>query len=103
VSGRRLYDNGVMAQHSPTLRQLVGDASLRANPYDLDQVGVEPGERVRVTSPRGSLVVGTVHDSDIPRGTAVLEFNLPGDGAAGLIDAGQVVTEVRLESTRGNA
>ncbi|MGH9278498.1 MAG: NADH-quinone oxidoreductase subunit NuoG [Acidimicrobiales bacterium] len=100
VSGHRLYDAGVLVEHSPALRQLVQEAALRANPYDLEQVGVAPGERVRVVSPRGSLVVATVHDPAVPRGAAVLDFNVPGEGAAELIDAAQVVTEVRLDSTR---
>ena len=103
VSGHRLYDAGVLVEHSPALAQLVPEASLRANPHDLDQVGVEAGGRVRVTSPRGSLVLPAVPDAGIPRGSASFDFGLPGEGAADLIDAAQVVTEVRLESTRGES
>ncbi|MGH9224716.1 MAG: NADH-quinone oxidoreductase subunit NuoG [Acidimicrobiales bacterium] len=103
VSGRRLYDGGVMVQHSPALAQLVGEAALRANPYDLDQVGVRSGDAVRVTSPRGSLVLAVVHDPSIARGSASLDINLPGEGAADLIDASQPVTEVRLESVKGSS
>jgi NADH-quinone oxidoreductase subunit G len=101
VSGRRLYDAGVLVQHSPALAELVPEPALRANPYDLDQVGVAGGEQVRVTSPRGSLVSTVVADAAVPRGSASLDFNLPGEGAADLIDAFQPVTEVRLESLRG--
>jgi len=103
VSGRRLYDNGVMVRHSPAMAQLVREPVLRANPYDLDQVGVRPGNQVRVTSPRGSLVLAVIHDPAIARGSAVLDFNLPGEagGAADLIDASQPVTEVRLETVKG--
>ncbi|MFP5317215.1 MAG: NADH-quinone oxidoreductase subunit NuoG [Acidimicrobiia bacterium] len=98
VTGRRLYDRGVLVQHSPALCQLVPEPVLRANPYDLDQVGIKPGQRARVTSPRGSLVLAVHPDPSIPRGTASLDHNLPGEGPAELIDATAPVTEVRLES-----
>ncbi|MFN2504578.1 MAG: NADH-quinone oxidoreductase subunit NuoG [Acidimicrobiales bacterium] len=98
ASGRRLFDAGVMVQQSPSLAQLAGAASLRVNPYDLDQLGIRGGQRVRVTSPRGSLVVETAPDHAVPRGSASLDFNQVGEGAADLIDASQPVTEVRLES-----
>jgi NADH-quinone oxidoreductase subunit G len=98
VSGHRLYDNGVLVQQSPALAQLVKPGLLRANPYDLDQLGIRPGERVRVTSPRGTLVVEAVRDPSMPRGSASLPLNTPGEGAADLIDAAQPVTEIRLQS-----
>ena len=37
-------------------------------------------------------------DSRIPRGSAALAFNLPGDGAADLIDATAPITDVRIEN-----
>ncbi|MDQ4097905.1 MAG: hypothetical protein M3144_08575 [Actinomycetota bacterium] len=98
VSGRRLYDAGVMVQRSPALAELVRQPAFRVNPHDLDQIGVESGSLVRLTSPRGSLVTTVVADPDVARGSASLDINLPGDGAADLIDAAQPVTEVRLES-----
>jgi NADH-quinone oxidoreductase subunit G len=101
VSGRRLYDDGVLVRHSPALAQLVEGPVLRANPYDLDQIGVRPGEPVRVTSPRGSLVLAVTADAGVPKGSASLEFNLPGESAADLIDVSLPVTEVRLQSVEG--
>jgi hypothetical protein len=44
------------------------------------------------------LVVEAVADDRLPRGTAVMDFNQPGEGAADLIDAAATVTDVRLES-----
>ncbi len=99
VAGRRLYDAGVMVRKSPSLAQLVvGPTALRANPYDLGKVGVENGAQVRVLSSRGSVVLDAVADPEIPRGYAAMNVNLPGPGAADLIDASQPVTEVRLET-----
>ncbi|HEX6596707.1 MAG TPA: NADH-quinone oxidoreductase subunit NuoG [Acidimicrobiales bacterium] len=101
VSGRRLYDHGVLVSHSPALAQMVSEPVLRANPYDLDQVGIKPGQRARVKSPRGSLLLAVHPDPAMPRGTACLDVNLPGEGPAELIDATAPVTEIRLESVGG--
>ncbi len=98
VSGRILYDAGVLVQQSPSLAALVPGASLRAHPSDLGRLGVTTGDQVRVTSSRGSLTLGTVADASVLRGSAVLAFNQPGPGAADLIDARQPVTDVRVET-----
>ncbi len=100
VSGRSLYDAGVLVQQSPALAALVPGASLRAHPHDLGHLGVKTGDQVRVTSSRGSLTLGAVADSSVLRGSAVLAFNQPGPGAADLIDARHPVTDVRVETVR---
>jgi hypothetical protein len=51
-----------------------------------------------VTSARGSVVLDVQPDPVLPRGTAVLTFNLGGDGASALIDATAEATDVRLEA-----
>jgi NADH-quinone oxidoreductase subunit G len=98
VSGRSLYDAGVLVQQSPSLAPLAPGASLRAHPHDLGHLGVTTGDQVRVTSSRGSLTLRAVADSSVLRGSAVLAFNQPGPGAADLIDARQPVTDVRVET-----
>ncbi len=98
VSGRCLYDAGVLVQESPALAPLVPGARLRAHPHDLGRLGVTTGDQVRVTSSRGSLTLGAMADSAVLRGSAVLQFNQPGPGAADLIDARQPVTDVRVET-----
>jgi NADH-quinone oxidoreductase subunit G len=98
VATRTLWDAGTLAQHSPHLADLHPAQRLRVNPYDLDRLGVASGGRIRVVSPRTSLVVDVVADTGVPRGVASLLFNLPGDGVAELIDATEPVTDVRLET-----
>ena len=108
VSGRRLYDAGSALAGSPSLTPLVPSVVARANPYDLDRLGLTTGDPVRVRSARGALVLMAEADEGVPRGVVAVEFNLPtaeGEkGEAGvnaasvLIDAATVVTEVRLES-----
>jgi NADH-quinone oxidoreductase subunit G len=110
VSTRRLYDAGSMLEASPSLRPLVDTAVVRANPYDLDRLGIGTGDPVRIRSSRGSLVLPAEASTCIPRGVAAVDFGLPvpADGTAGsppvpnaaatLIDPAAAVTDVRLES-----
>jgi predicted molibdopterin-dependent oxidoreductase YjgC len=104
VSSRRLYDGGRGVTGSPSLVPLVEAATARANPYDLDRLGATTGDRVRIRSARGTLVLPAQADPAVPRGVVSIGFNLPAaDGgpanaAAVLIDASAAVTEVRLES-----
>ena len=51
-----------------------------------------------MSSSRASLVLDVAADPGVLRGSAVLAFNAPGDGAAELIDADQPVTDVRVET-----
>ena len=102
VSPRRLYDQGVLVEASPSLAPLATRARLRANPYDLDRLDVTTGKRVRVSSSRrdaaGAMVMEAEADETVPRGVAVVGFNLAGEAAGELIDAGYPVTDVRLET-----
>jgi predicted molibdopterin-dependent oxidoreductase YjgC len=122
VSPRRLYDHGVLLKACRSLAPLAAPATVRANPHDLGPLGVTDAARVRVRSSRGALELEAVADDGVPRGVVCIDFNLhadsgasgdpadsgasggPGDsdvaraGASALIDAGQAVTDVRLES-----
>jgi anaerobic selenocysteine-containing dehydrogenase len=101
VAGRKLYDAGTLVSHSPSLARLAPGAALRAHPAALDRHGLEGGQRVRILSPRGSVLLPVVPDRGVPRGVAVLWFAQPGPGAADLIDAAATVTDVRLETVTG--
>ncbi|MGI9034156.1 MAG: NADH-quinone oxidoreductase subunit NuoG [Acidimicrobiales bacterium] len=98
VASRSLYDGGILCASSPSLAGLAPGTRLAANPHDLSRLGIRPGDRVRVSSNRASLVLPAVSDAGVPRGSAVVDFNQPGDGAADLIDATAAVTEVRVET-----
>jgi NADH-quinone oxidoreductase subunit G len=105
VSTRRLYDAGSAVTHSPSLAPLAGDAAARANPRDLDLLGVRGGDAVVVRSARGSLTLRCEQDAGVPRGVVAIDFNLAApegaqNAAATLIDAGEAVVDVRLESLR---
>jgi anaerobic selenocysteine-containing dehydrogenase len=100
VAGRRLYDHGAAVSSIPSLAGLVGASPLRANPHDLDDLGVAAGGRVRVKTARTSAVVDVAPDPTLPRRVVAVDFNVPlGDGTAGdLIDSTLPVTELRMET-----
>jgi anaerobic selenocysteine-containing dehydrogenase len=103
VSTRRLYDRGSAMTGSPSLERLVPPAEALANPAELIRLGVESGELVKISSPRGEVVVAARADAGVPRGVLVVEFNLwsgqgpPANAAASLIDVAAVVNDVRLD------
>ncbi len=104
VAGRRLYDAGSSVTGSPSLTPLVPALVARANPYDLDRLGAETGDRVKVRSARGELTLPAEADAGVPRGVVAIDFNVPGgesapgNAVATLIDSRAPVTDVRLES-----
>jgi NADH-quinone oxidoreductase subunit G len=104
VSSRRLYDAGSSVTGSPSLTPLVPALVARANPYDLDRLGAHDGDRVRVRSGRGELVLAAQADDGLPRGVVAVDFNVPagadtpGNAVAALIDSRNPVTDVRMES-----
>jgi NADH-quinone oxidoreductase subunit G len=99
VSARKLYDAGGIVQHCDSLAHLAPRARLHMNPSDLDRLGVHTRDRVKVSSQRGSATVEVEVVDGLPRGSASLTFNSPGDAvAADLIDATQPVTELRVET-----
>ena len=103
MSSRRLYDEGTLTAHSPSLAKLATGARLRAHPADLSRQSFSSGERVKVVS-RGSgrsLELELEADPTVPRGVAALTFNQPGGHAAELIDVSVPVTDVRLDRLGG--
>ena len=103
VAVRSLYDAGALVSRSPSLTELAPLPCLRVNPADLGRMGVSTGGRVRVSSSRKSLVLDVAADPHVLRGSAVLAFNAPGEGAADLIDATQPVTDLRVETVSGTS
>jgi NADH-quinone oxidoreductase subunit G len=101
VSGRRLYDGGVLLAACESLGSLVAAAGVRAHPHDLEKLGLGEGGSVRVKSARGDVVLEAVADERVPRGVVSVDFNLETDGksaAGALIDSRQPVMDVRMET-----
>ena len=101
VSGRKLYGQGTLIQQAASLARLAPAPCARANPSDLQRLGMGQGGRVRVRSNRASFVVDVLPDAGVPRGSLSLPFNSGDDGGAGagdLIDVAASVTDVRVET-----
>ncbi|HUQ62985.1 MAG TPA: NADH-quinone oxidoreductase subunit NuoG [Acidimicrobiales bacterium] len=100
VTSRSLYDAGALVQHSESLKPLATVTRIRACARDLSRLAVRPGDLVRVSSSRAALVLEAALDDRVPRGSAVIDFNQPGDGAADLVDVNAQVTDVRIENVK---
>ena len=98
VARRVMWDGGTEVQAVPALANLHPDPTVRVHPSVLAALGAADGEKVRVRSDRGSLVLPAVADPDLPAGTAVMAWNLPGAAPGSLIDSSRAVTEVTLHS-----
>jgi anaerobic selenocysteine-containing dehydrogenase len=91
----KLYDDGTLVQHSPSLAGLAAKACVRANHYDLDRLGLGTGGQVRVRSNRATFLADAEVDDGVPRGSVALTF---GEQAGQLLDATEPVIDVRLET-----
>jgi NADH-quinone oxidoreductase subunit G len=97
---RALYDGGRLVTESPSLRGLRAAPELRVAPADAHRLGVADGERVKVTSGRGSITVPVRAAKGVTPGVAELHFSADGTGAAELVDASVTVTDLRVETLR---
>ncbi len=98
VAGRRLYDDGLMVQQSPPTAELAEEAVLHVSPWNFESLGVSEGDKVKVSSSRGSVVLPITNDPGTPKGVAFLAFNQPGHAARDLIDVDRPVTDVQVET-----
>ena len=99
---RRLYDNGIAVQGSPSLATLKAVSVLHLNHFDLDRLGVVTGDVVGVSGPRGSIRLPVALNDAVPRGVTEIAFgslNEEGDDVIRpILDGGGVIAQVRLET-----
>ncbi len=98
IVGRELYDDGVALHNSASMSHLNRGGVMQLGSHDFDQLGIRPGERVRATSSRTSLVVEVKRNDAVPRGSVYMAFNQPNVSAADLIDATSATIDIRLET-----
>lgn len=101
VAARTLYGADRAVTESPSLAPLAPlDAALLVNRVDRDRIGVADGDRVRVTSARGTVEIAVRADASTPQGTAFIAVNRRGPGASELVDLAGAVTDLRVETLR---
>ncbi|MDQ2648213.1 MAG: NADH-quinone oxidoreductase subunit NuoG [Actinomycetota bacterium] len=97
VATRKLYDQGTEVQHAPSLANLAPGGSVRLHPHDFDRLGVEPGAMVTVSAAKGSVILPASPDAGVPRGAAAVTLHQVGRSVTSLMDAAEVVNDVRVE------
>ncbi len=99
---RRLYDNGIAVQGSPSLATLKAVSVLHLNHFDLDRLGVVTGDVVGVNGARGSVRLPVALDDAVPRGVTEIAFgSLDANGndvVRPILDGADIISQVRLES-----
>ncbi len=98
VTGRKLYDRGTLTQTSPSLAGLAGQQDLRVNPALLAPLGIKSGGDVRMRNNKANVVVKVIADDNVPRGVAVVPFNLAGTDIATFLDGNSAVNNVWIET-----
>ncbi|MDQ5854545.1 MAG: molybdopterin-dependent oxidoreductase, partial [Chloroflexota bacterium] len=72
VTVPRLYDDGTLMRDSELLRFWVADPYVGLNREDAGQLEITSGDRVRLTSPAGSIELWARVDRDVPPGAALV-------------------------------
>ncbi len=98
VAAPRLYDGGTLMEGADPLQFWVADPYAGLSRQDAGDLGVESGDRVRLTSTAGSIELAARVDRDIVRGT-VLVPDLEKIPLA-VVQTG-VLTPVRVEKVEG--
>jgi predicted molibdopterin-dependent oxidoreductase YjgC len=101
VAARTLYGSDRAVLESPALATFAPtEPVLLVHRVDRDRIGVADGDRVRVTSARGTVELPLTADRATQQGTAFLAVNRAGPGASELIDPNEPVTDLRVETLR---
>ena len=91
-----LYDEGTIVQACPSLAKLSRPAALRLHPGEIERHALRSGGPVKVVNQSGATrTLALLADESVYRGTAFLAV---GADAMALIERGEAVTKIRLES-----
>ncbi len=80
---RKLYDDGVLMRHSPSLHALAPGPVAHINPEDAPGLGVRDGVPVRVVTKQGEGEFTVVIDEGTPPGVVYVPYNQPGAASLG--------------------
>ncbi|MBL6933001.1 MAG: formate dehydrogenase subunit alpha [Rhodospirillales bacterium] len=76
TTGRMLehWHTGAMTRHATVLSAIEPEAVVSLHPKAIENLGIETGEHVSVTSRRGSITLKTRADRDVPESMAFIPF-----------------------------
>ena len=77
ITGRTLehWHTGTMTRRAKALSALQPTPFVEMHPADLAAIGAAPGDRVRVSSPRGAIELEAVALDQVARGTVFIPFH----------------------------
>jgi NADH-quinone oxidoreductase subunit G len=95
---RKMYDQGTILTFCQSLSGLAGGARAAMHPDTLSSAGLSAGDEVTLSNDVGSISLPAVADLGVAPDCVAVEFNQPNASVAQLLDAGRIVTTVRVES-----
>jgi len=97
VATRRMYDEGVLTNHSSALKGLAYGGQIKVNPLDMEKLGITPESKVRLVGSKGEIQTGLVFDSETTTGTVHVIWNQKGPDIRKLIDSSSPVNDLKIE------
>ena len=80
ITGRVVmhYNSGSMTRRTPILRRMVGEPYVEINPSDAEQLQIEGGERVIISTRRGEMIAKASITGKILPGVVFVPYHFPG-------------------------
>ena len=99
IATRSMYDKGVLASHSSALKELAPGSQIKANPEDMQKIGVSSESLVRLIGSKGEIKTRLILDPDTTSGTIHVLWNQEGPEIRKLIDSSLPVNDLKIEKT----
>ena len=96
---RSMYDRGVLAAHSAALKGLAPGSRIKANPEDMEKLGITSESTVRLIGSKGEIRTRLTPDSGTDRGTIHALWNQEGPDIRKLIDSSLPLNDLKIEKT----
>lgn len=96
---RSMYDRGVLAAHSAALKGLAPGSQIKANPEDMEKLGITSESTVRLIGSKGEIRTRLTPDSGTARGTIHALWNQEGPDIRKLIDSSLPLNDLKIEKT----
>ncbi len=99
VVTRSMYDKGVLSAHSAALKGLAPGSQIKANPEDMEKLGITSESTVRLIGSKGEIRTRLTPDPETTRGTIHALWNQDGPDIRKLIDSSLPVNDLKIEKT----